>query len=137
MAKKYPKIPLGIDDFQKIRIENFCYVDKTALVEQVVDGSFMVALIARPRRFGKTLNLSMLKYFFDINYQKPEGMGEKHLFECLVVSQNDELCKQHMNKYPVLFMSFKGIQYKEHSLFLDNLRVFFSLEFEKYRYLLD
>ncbi|MES2614353.1 MAG: AAA family ATPase [Bdellovibrionota bacterium] len=137
MIKKYPKIPLGIDDFDEIRTGNFCYADKTALVEQVVEGSFKVALIARPRRFGKTLNLSMLKYFFDINYQKPEGMGEKHIFEGLIVAKNDELCTQHMNKYPVLFMSFKGIQYKEHSLFLDNLREFFAFELKKYNYLLD
>ncbi|MES2615564.1 MAG: AAA family ATPase [Bdellovibrionota bacterium] len=137
MQKKYPQIPIGIDDFEKLRVGGYCYADKTKLIEEIIYSSFEVALFARPRRFGKTLNLSMLRYFFDVNYQKPEGMRGRHLFEGLEIVKNNELCHKHMNKYPVISLSFKGIQYKDHNLFLDTLGEFFAFEFEKYRYLLD
>ncbi|MES2615563.1 MAG: AAA family ATPase [Bdellovibrionota bacterium] len=135
--KKYPRVPVGIEDFEEIRKGSYCYSDKSILIEEIIEGSFKVALFARPRRFGKTLNLSMLRYFFDVNYQKPEGMGKRHLFEGLKIAKNEYLCNEHMNKYPVISLSFKGIKYKEHNLFLDHLREFFAFEFKKFRYLLN
>ena len=96
------KLPIGIDSFEKIRKENFYYVDKTKLISQILENWGEVNLFTRPRRFGKTLNMSMLKSFFEI--------GTDHtLFDGLYISQNRELCENHMGKYPVIFLSLKGV----------------------------
>ena len=96
-----PKLsPLGQSDFKEIIAGNRYYVDKTAMIRAVWKGS-KVQLHCRPRRFGKTLNLSMLSYFFDIEE------SHKHLFEGLAVAQDDEMMSQHQGKYPVIDLSFK------------------------------
>ncbi|MES2614972.1 MAG: AAA family ATPase [Bdellovibrionota bacterium] len=136
MKKKYPKLPIAIENFEELRLGKYSYVDKTKFIEEIITESPKVSLFTRPRRFGKTLNLSMLRYFFDVNYIKPENMGDKHLFEGLEISKNNNLCLNHMNKYPVVSLSFKGLQYKEHNLFLDHLREFLAFEFRKFSYLL-
>ena len=97
------KLPVGIDDFRKLRESNFYYVDKTRLIEQLLLNWSEVTLFTRPRRFGKTLNMSMLKSFFEIG-------TDKTLFDGLYISGNKELCDDHMGKYPVIFLSFKGVE---------------------------
>ena len=92
----------GIEDFKEIRIDGYYYVDKTALIEQVLDKRSKVTLFTRPRRFGKTLNMSMLRYFFET------GTDSK-LFNGLYISQNAELCEKYMGKYPVIAISLKGV----------------------------
>ena len=97
------KLPVGIDDFRKLRESNFYYVDKTRLIEQLLLNWSEVTLFTRPRRFGKTLNMSMLKSFFEIG-------TDKTLFDGLYISGNKELCDDYMGKYPVIFLSFKGVE---------------------------
>ena len=97
------KLPVGIDDFKKIREAGFYYVDKTKLIEQLVQSWGEVTLFTRPRRFGKTLNMSMLKSFFEIG-------AEKSLFQGLYISEKEKLCVEYMGKYPVIFLSLKGVE---------------------------
>ena len=96
------KLPVGIDDFRKLRESSFYYVDKTRLEQLLLNWS-EVTLFTRPRRFGKTLNMSMLKSFFEIG-------TDKSLFDGLYISGNKELCDEYMGKYPVIFLSFKGVE---------------------------
>ena len=97
------KLPVGIENFEEIRKLGFYYIDKTRLIEQLLQGWGKVTLFTRPRRFGKTLNMSMLKNFFEIG-------TDKSLFDGLYISGNKELCDEHMGKYPVIFLSFKGVE---------------------------
>lgn len=97
------KLPVGIDDFRKLRESHFYYVDKTRLIEQLLLNWSEVTLFTRPRRFGKTLNMSMLKSFFDIG-------TDKALFDGLYISGNKDLCDEYMGKYPVIFLSLKGVE---------------------------
>ena len=97
------KLPVGIDDFEKIRKNEFYYVDKTKLIEQLLQNWGKVSLFTRPRRFGKTLNMSMLKCFFEIG-------ADPALFDGLYISGNKELCDTYMGKYPVIFLSLKGVE---------------------------
>ncbi|MFQ8840156.1 MAG: AAA family ATPase [Clostridium fessum] len=91
------KLPVGIDGFEKIRRNGFYYIDKTKLIEQLFLNWGEVNLFTRPRRFGKTLNMSMLKSFFEIG-------TDTSLFDGLYVSENKELCEQHQGQYPVIFL---------------------------------
>lgn len=97
------KLPVGIENFEEIRKLGFYYIDKTRLIEQLLQGWGKVTLFTRPRRFGKTLNMSMLKSFFEIG-------TDKTLFDGLYISGNKELCDEHMGKYPVIFLSLKGVE---------------------------
>ena len=97
------KLPVGIENFEEIRSKGYYYVDKTKLIEQLFDSRGKVNLFTRPRRFGKTLNMSMLKSFFEIG-------ADSALFEGLYISHNKQLWKEHMGKYPVIFLSLKGIE---------------------------
>ena len=96
------KLPVAIEDFKKIRRQGFYYIDKTRLIEQLLQNWGKVNLFTRPRRFGKTLNMSMLKSFFEIG-------TDSSLFEGLYISNNTELCNEYMGKYPVIFLSLKGV----------------------------
>ena len=95
-------LPVGIENFEEIRQLGFYYIDKTRLIEQLLQGWGKVTLFTRPRRFGKTLNMSMLKSFFEIG-------ADKSLFDGLYISGNKELCAEYMGKYPVIFLSLKGV----------------------------
>ena len=97
-------VPIGNSDFRAIREERYYYIDKTGLIEELLrtEGT-KVTLITRPRRFGKSLGMSMLAHFFDIREDS------RALFEGLKVSENKELCEKWQNQYPVLFLSFKDI----------------------------
>ena len=96
------KLPVGIEDFEEMRKQDFYYVDKTGLIVDLLAGWGKVNLFTRPRRFGKTLNMSMLKCFFEIG-------TDKSLFDGLAVSKEKELCEKYMGKYPVVFVSLKGV----------------------------
>ena len=97
------KLPVGVENFEEIRKSGFYYVDKTMLIEQLLQGWGKVTLFTRPRRFGKTLNMSMLKSFFEID-------TDKSLFDGLYISGNKELCDEYMGKYPVIFLSLKSVE---------------------------
>lgn len=96
------KLPVGIDNFKKLRESHFYYVDKTRLIEQLLLNWSEVILFTRPRRFGKTLNMSMLKSFFEVG-------TDKALFNGLYIAGNKAVCDEYMGKYPVIFLSFKGV----------------------------
>ena len=100
---EFLKLPVGIDNFEKIRRNGFYYVDKTSLIEQLFSNWGEVNLFTRPRRFGKTLNMSMLKYFFEIG-------TDRSLFDGLHISSNEKICSEHMGKYPVIFLSLKNAE---------------------------
>lgn len=97
------KLPVGIENFEDIRRSGFYYIDKTMLIEQALNNWSKVTLFTRPRRFGKTLGMSMLRSFFEIG-------TDKSLFDGLYISQNIALCDEHMGKYPVIFISLKDVE---------------------------
>lgn len=97
------KLPIGMENFVEIRRNNFYYVDKTRLIEQLVEKWSEVSLLTRPRRFGKTLNMSMLRAFFEVG-------AEANLFDGLYISHKKELCEQYMGKYPVISFTLKNIE---------------------------
>lgn len=96
-------LPVGIESFDEIRKGNFYYIDKTQLIEQLLNQWGKVNLFTRPRRFGKTLNMSMLRYFFETG-------TDKSLFDGLYISQNKELCDEYLGKFPVIFISLKDVE---------------------------
>lgn len=100
--ERIKKLPVGIERFEEIRKEDFYYVDKTKLIEQLLDKWGKANLFTRPRRFGKSLNMSMLRYFFEIG-------NDPALFDGLYISQNKALCEEYMGKYPVVSISLKGV----------------------------
>lgn len=97
------KFPIGIESFEEIRREGFYYVDKTGLIRDLLDNWGKVNLFTRPRRFGKTLNMSMLKSFFEIG-------TDKTLFDGLAISKETDMCDMYMGKFPVVFLSLKGVE---------------------------
>lgn len=97
------KLPVGIENFEEIRKNRFYYIDKTRFIEQLVTAGGKVTLFTRPRRFGKTLNMSMLRCFFEIG-------ADASLFDGLYIAENRVLCKEHMGKYPVIFLSLKSVE---------------------------
>ena len=99
---EFIKLPVGIENFEKIRRDGFYYVDKTGLIEQLLNNWGEVNLFTRPRRFGKTLNMSMFKCFFEIG-------TDQSLFDGLYISKNKALCDAYMGKYPVISISLKGV----------------------------
>lgn len=96
-------LPRGLEDFAEIRREGYYYVDKTGLIRQIVQGGDKVTLITRPRRFGKSLNMSMLQNFFEIG-------ADPQLFDGLAVAEDPEFCSQYLGKYPVIAISLKGVE---------------------------
>ena len=111
---KRKKLPIGIENFEKLRQEDFYYIDKTRLIEQLLTRWGEVNLFTRPRRFGKSLNMSMLQSFFEIG-------KDKTLFDGLRISDNQELCEKYQGKFPVVSVSLKGINgatYEEARRFL-------------------
>ena len=108
------RLPIGIENFEKLRQEDFYYIDKTRLIEQLLTRWGEVNLFTRPRRFGKSLNMSMLQSFFEIG-------KDKTLFDGLRISDNQELCEEYQGKFPVVSVSLKGINgatYEEARRFL-------------------
>lgn len=96
------KLPIGIENFEKLRKEEFYYIDKTGMIKELLSSRSEVNLFTRPRRFGKSLNMSMLKNFFEFG-------SDKRIFEGLEISREKELCEKYMGKFPVISLSLKGV----------------------------
>ena len=96
------KLPIGIENFEKLHTEDFYYVDKTGMIEELLNCWGEVNLFTRPRRFGKSLNMSMLKCFFQYS-------GDKTVFEGLKITENKELCEKYMGRFPVISITLKGV----------------------------
>jgi hypothetical protein len=138
MKKK--KVILGIDNFKKLIDSNGYYVDKTLLIKEILDNQDQIILITRPRRFGKTLNLSMLKYFFEIpecRQNNFEDADVSYLFSNLNILKSSVEYKQELGKYPVLYMSFKNAKQSDWNDTLYNLRQTVSREYKRHKYLLN
>ena len=123
------KLPVGIESFKQIQEDNYYYVDKTLLIKDIVNEGAAVTLFTRPRRFGKTLNMDTLKSFFEIG-ANPE------LFKGLAISKEEKICKEHLGKYPVIFMTFKGVNHETFSGARSLLVSIIKREAAKYRYIL-
>lgn len=123
------KLPIGMDDFRKIRENHYYYLDKSLFIKELTESRGEVNLFTRPRRFGKTLNMSMLRAFFEIG-------TEPALFEKLAISREQELCRQYLGKYPVIFLSLKGVEGKNDQEALDILAILISSECKRLSYLL-
>ena len=124
------KLPIGIESFEEIRKEGFYYIDKTGLIRDLLNNWGKVNLFTRPRRFGKTLNMSMLKSFFEIG-------ADETLFEGLQILQETELCEKYMGKYPVVFLTLKGVDGLTFEEAKGRLRSVIREEMYKLRFLLD
>jgi len=137
------KLPVGVSDFKDIVTGNYYYVDKTLFIKEIIDKGDKILLIPRPRRFGKTLNLSMLKYFYDccpqIGTTETEGKGAgnsyKTLFDSLTISKAGQPYLDKMGKYPVIFLSFRDIKEMEWETCFDKIQGIIQDEYLKHDYL--
>lgn len=122
------KLPVGIEDFQEIRRNGFYYIDKTGLIEQLLDSWGKVNLFTRPCRFGKSLNMSMLRYFFEIG-------TDKTLFDGLHILQRKDLCDEYMGRFPVVFLTLKGVDGLTFEKATNKLIKIVALEAERFIFL--
>lgn len=129
MASKM-KLPIGIEFFKDMRTNDFYYVDKTGFIRQLLDSYGSVNLFTRPRRFGKSLNMDMLKTFFEIG-------TDSRLFDGLEIAKDTEKCAQYMGKYPVISISLKDVEGEDYETAYDNLGLIISEEADRFDFLLD
>lgn len=122
------KLPVGIENFEEIRHDGFYYADKTGLIEQLLNQWGKVNLFTRPRRFGKTLNMSMLRYFFEIG-------TDPALFDGLYISQNKKLCEEYLGKFPVVFLSLKNVDGLTYERAVYRLTELVGMETERFSFL--
>ena len=142
---KMKKLPVGVSLFKDIVMGGYYYVDKTLFIKEIMDKGDKILLIPRPRRFGKTLNISMLKYFYDCCPEKggteAEGTGTansyKKLFDSLAISKAGQEYLDHMGKYPVIFLTFKNIKEMNWETCLDKIKQLIQREYLKHDYLLN
>ncbi|MBF8984596.1 AAA family ATPase [Lutibacter sp. B2] len=125
------RIPIGISDFKEIINENYYYVDKSLFIKEIIEDGSKVVLIPRPRRFGKTLNMSMLKYFYE---KKDENNNS--LFKDLKINEDKEIMDMQ-GKYPVIYITFKDIKYSKWEDCTEGLKLLIRDEFMKHKYLLE
>ncbi|MDC7288777.1 ATP-binding protein [Blautia schinkii] len=130
MEGRKKKLPIGIENFEKLQTEDFYYLDKTYLIKELLNNWAEVTLFTRPRRFGKSLNMSMLKNFFELN-------GNKEIFSNLKISEETSLCEEYMGKFPVIFISLKGINAGTYEKTLDMAVQIIRGEARRFQYLLD
>ena len=126
------ELPVRISDFKELIEEKYPFVDKTLFVKEIMNNGSKVILITRPRRFGKTLNMSMLYYFLTQNQA-----NEENLFENLEISKDVEFCKEHQNKYPVILISFKDIKEISYKKVIAKVKILIGALYAQHRYLLE
>ena len=123
------KLPIGIEDFEKLRKEDFYYIDKTRLIKDLLNNWAEVNLFTRPRRFGKSLNMSMLKCFFEIGQ-------DQSIFEGLDISKEQDLCQRYMGKFPVISISLKGVSGRDYQVAKSMLASIIGWEVMRFEFLL-
>ena len=126
------KLPIGQSDFRRVRTDDDYYVDKSLFIKEILDDSALVLLLPRPRRFGKTLNLSMLRYFFEKNDREEET---KRLFHGLAI-EREEVFQTHCARYPVIFLTFKDIKFLQFDDAFEAIKLLIASEFKRHAYLL-
>ena len=122
------KLPIGIDGFEKIMTNDFYYADKTLFIKELLQNWGEVNLFTRPRRFGKSLNMSMLKCFFEVG-------ADPALFDGLKIMQEKELCEKYMGKFPVISISLKGVDGRDFESASAALRTIIGNEAARFRFL--
>ncbi len=144
--KTLRKLPVGISDFKKVIEGNYCYIDKTLLIKEILDKGDSIILIPRPRRFGKTLNLSMLKYFYDCvppshSPAAPHPPSKEHsykpLFQSLAIMEAGQEYREKIGKHPVIFLSFRDIKELDWDSCFGKIKQLIQDEYLKHDYLLD
>ena len=130
VGKVRKKLPIGIDGFEKLRTNDFYYVDKTLFIKELLQNWGEVNLFTRPRRFGKTLNMSMLRSFFEVG-------SDPALFDGLMIAQEKELCEKYMGKFPVISISLKSVDGRNFKAAADALRTVIGNESKRFRFLLE
>ena len=126
----HTKLPIEINDFKELITSDFYYVDKTKLIEKLINNYAKVKIFTRPHRFGKTLNMSMLRYFFEIG-------TDTSLFDGLYISNNKELCEEHMGKYPVIYLSLKNVDGLNYEETIKRFIEIIGSEAERFKFLLE
>ena len=124
------KLPIGIENFEEIIKKDYYYVDKTQMIADLITDGTKVTLFTRPRRFGKSLNMSMLQYFFEIG-------RDKSIFDGLKISRDSDLCDKHMGRYPVVSISLKGVDGLNFETAYDRLRIIIRNEARRLSFLQD
>ena len=132
MSKRLKGIPIGEDNFKNIIQGNGYFVDKSLFIREVIDDFSTVKLITRPRRFGKTLNISMLKYFFEKSDEDNSG-----LFRDLMIWQQGNIYRNEQGKYPVVSITFKDVKYDNYDYCIERLKILIATEYLRHYYVLD
>ena len=125
-------IGIGVSDFKMLRVRNNYFIDKSLYIKDIIDNQSNVVLITRPRRFGKTLNMSMLKYYFDCT-----GHDNKDLFKGLKIMEQDEKYKNQLGAYPCIYMTLKDVNDRDYENMLLNMKTAVLEMYQEHRYLLD
>ena len=126
------KLPVGVSDFQKLIKGGYQFIDKSLFIKEVIEDGAEVILITRPRRFGKTLNLSMLYYFLQTNF-----IHDENLFKGSVITEDRLFCTKHQNQYPVIFITFKGVKQSNYTEAYSFILELIRRLYVEHRYLLD
>ena len=136
-TEKRKKISIGVEDFKEIIDKDGYFVDKTLMIQELLESNAKVILFTRPRRFGKTLNQFMIRRFFEDEItEKGEKVDNGYLFDGLAITHCGEEIMQHQQRYPVIFMSLKSARQDTYALAYTELKKRISEEFERHRYVL-
>ena len=125
-------IGIGTSDFKKMRVNDYYYIDKTMYIKDIIDNKSEIALVTRPRRFGKTLNMSMLRYYFDIKQK-----DSKELFKGLKILEQEEKYTSKLGYYPVIYLTLKDVQDRNYENMLLDMKTAMLNMYKEHRYLLD
>ena len=134
---EHKALPIGYEDFGEIISNNFYYVDKTLFIKELLDKKGKANLFTRPRRFGKTLNMSMLRYFFEDTGNEKSNAENKKLFDGLEIMSAGEKYLSHMQKYPVISLSLKSAKQPTWELAYTMLKRQIAVEFVRHHHVLD
>jgi hypothetical protein len=129
MENMKKQILIGEESFERTINGNYFYIDKTLFIKEFLENRGAVTLITRPRRFGKTLNMSMLKYFFDVN------IDSKTLFDGLKIMEHKDVVEKHLNKYPVVFLTLKNVELSTYQSSIERIKFLISGSYRQNRYL--
>ena len=129
---KIKPIPVGVEDFKRLVDKGYNFIDKTLMIKDLLDNEDMISLITRPRRFGKTLNLSMIQRFFE----KTEE-SNAYLFENLKISYEGEEYLKHQGKYPVITLSLKALKQPDYDKSIDFFKFIVQAEYKRHKKILE
>ena len=129
-------LPIGVDNFEKVIKDGYCYIDKTMFIKELLDLKGEVNLFTRPRRFGKTLNLSMLRYFFEDTGDAKKNEENQSLFQGLKIMEQGEEYEEHMGEYPVINLTLKSAKQPTFESAYGKIRNAIADEFQRHQYIL-